>query len=99
MDGISPLVGLLLLGWTVLGIVTGAWIILSYSWKRLAREQRLRLASAYFIVGWGGLIGLSLYTPTLSAVLIAAFIAGAIVFLAHEMEGRRRRQDEGDIFP
>ena len=99
MDGLNPSVGLILIGWTVFGAVTGAWILLGQSWRKYPREPRLRLAAAYFVVGWGGLFGMSLYTPALSAVLIAALIAAAIVFLAHELEGRQRTRDEGDIFP
>lgn len=99
MDGLNPSVGLTLIGWTVFGAVTGAWMLLAQSWRNYPREPRLRLAAAYLVVGWGGLFGMSLYTPALSAVLVAALIAAAIVFLAHELEGRQRKQDEGDIFP
>ena len=99
LDGASPAIGLLLLAWAVLGAVTGAWIVLAHSWRQIAREPRLRLASAYFVVGWGALFGMSIRTPVMSTLIIALGLAVAIVFLAYGLESRWRRQDKGDIFP
>ncbi len=99
MSGFSPALGLILLGWLIFGIVTGAWILVAPGWKPIDRGHRRRLALAYFAVGWGGLFGMSAFTPAISAVLIGALIAAAIVVLARELEGRQRKQDKGDIFP
>ncbi|HEY4690535.1 MAG TPA: hypothetical protein VIK33_14575 [Anaerolineae bacterium] len=99
LSGIRPMIGMATLFWVVLGGVTGAWILLGRGWRELDRNIRIRLATAYLILGWAGLFSMTMTMPAANGLIIFLSITAAIVFIAHGLEGRQRKHDEGDIFP
>ena len=93
------MIEIVLLFWILQGTTTGAWIILGRSWKRVARDVRLRLGFTFLAIGWGGLAAIFLATPVGWLIVVATVIALAIVVTAYLYENSHRKQDEGEIFP
>ncbi len=99
LSGISPLVGLTVLFWTVLGIVAAAYILIGRGWRALERSIRMRLAAAYCVLVWAGLFAMVMTTPAAVGLVVLLGIAAGIVFIAVGLEHRSRNRDEGEIFP
>lgn len=97
--GVSVLLGLLLIYWTLLGITVGTWIVYGRGWRVLERDDRLRLAFGYFAIAWGALITLSVDTPVSAVFFVAPGLAGLLLFAVYLLEGRQHKPDESDIFP
>ena len=91
--------GLTVLFWTVLGIVTGAYILIGRGWRAVDRSARVRLALAYLVLVWAGLFAIVMTTPAVVGLVVFLGIAVAIGFIAYGLEHRPRNQDEGEIFP
>ncbi len=99
LSGINPLMGLTVLFWTVLGSVTGAYILIGRGWRAIDRSARVRLALAYLALVWAGLFAIVMTTPAAVGLIVFLGIAAAIGFIAYGLEHRPRNQDEGEIFP
>lgn len=99
LSGVSPLVGLTVLFWMALGIVTAAYILVGRGWRALERSLRMRLAAAYCVLVWAGLFAMVMTTPAAVGLIVLLGIAAAIVFIAYGLEHRQHKPDEGDIFP
>ena len=99
LSGIRPLVGLTVLFWTALGGVTAAYVLIGRGWRVVERRMRLRLASAYFGLVWGGLFALLMTTPAAMGLVVLLGIIAAIVYIANGLEHRQRNQDESEMFP
>ena len=91
--------GLTVLFWTVLGIVTGDYILIGRGWRTIDRSGRVRLALAYLALAWAGLFAIVMTTPAAIGLIVLLGIAAAIGFIAYGLEHRPRNQDEGEIFP
>ncbi len=100
MGGRSPLLGFILLFWTVFGFGTGAWIVLGQRWRPLAHETRLRLGFLYLAVGWGGLA--VMFIGAASDAILLVLVSGlvlALIFVASTAESKMQKQKDDDVFP
>ena len=93
MNGRTPLIGTVLLFWTLFGAGTGVWFIVGPRWRQTARDARLQLGVSYLAVAWSGLAAM-LWTvaPVGSALIVLSGIPLALFFIM-------QKRDESDTFP
>lgn len=99
LNGSTPLLGIALIFWTIQGLSTGAWMILSRRWKQVDRSARLWLSWGFLAIGWGAFVAITITTSIGGVIVVTTLIALAIILTAQAVENRQRKQDEGEIFP